>query len=59
MADELITIVSDVLPDDAHIVSVKGKEGLGELYRFEVGIQTEDGSFDFQAAVRGRATRTV
>jgi type VI secretion system secreted protein VgrG len=58
MADELITIVSDVLPDDAHIVSVKGKEGLGELYRFEVGIQTEDGSFDFQAAVRGRATLT-
>ena len=59
MADLLFTISSDVLPANAHVVSIKGKEGLSELYRFEIGLRIDDPSFELEDAIRGRATLTI
>lgn len=56
MADDYVTIDSEVLPAGTHVASVKGKEALGEVYRFEIGLLIPDPTFDLDAAVRGRVT---
>ena len=56
MADDYVMIESEVLPNGTHVASVKGREALGEVYRFEIGLLIPDPSFDLDAAVRGRAT---
>ncbi len=56
MSENILTISSDVLPDDTHVVGFKGKEGLSELYGFEIGLLTGSDSFNQDEAVMGRAT---
>ncbi|MCA9621987.1 MAG: type VI secretion system tip protein VgrG [Myxococcales bacterium] len=55
MAQDLVTIESDALPIGTHVVSVKGKEGLSEVYRFEVGLMIPDPTFEIDTAIRARA----
>ncbi len=51
-----ITIQSDVLPDDAHVVAVRGTEAISLPYQFQIGLLIDEPDFDMEAAIRGRAT---
>ena len=56
---DLLSVSSSVFPPTAHVVSVKGQEGLSELYQFEVGVQAPMGEVDYEGAVNAAMTLTV
>jgi len=58
MSENIFTLSSDDLPDDTHVVGFKGKEGLSEIYGFEIGLLTSDTSFAQDDAVMSPATLT-
>ncbi len=58
MAD-LFSISSDVLPSHTHVVSIRGQEGLSQIYELAIGLLIRDDSFNTDDAIRGRATVTI
>ena len=59
MAENIFTIQSDALPDDAQVVGFRGREGISEPYRFDIGIVHRDAGFDQDAAVLAKATLQI
>ncbi len=56
---QMYSIHSDSLPSSTHVVSLRGSEGLSQIYEFEVGLLVKDTTFDMDAAVTGQTTLSV
>ncbi len=54
-----ITISSAAIDGTPEVVSLQGREGLSDLYQFEVGVRFNDVAFDYEAAINKRATLKI
>jgi type VI secretion system secreted protein VgrG len=54
-----ITISSAAIDGSPEVVSLQGREGLSDLYHFEIGVRFNGAAFDFEAAINQRASLQI
>jgi type VI secretion system secreted protein VgrG len=60
LTDRKYTFVSKALPPETFaVVDLKGEEGLGRCYRFEILLVSDNAEIDLESVLRSRATLTI